>query len=116
MDVINCKRAIRAAGEALLSVVPKNLRSSLPGHFDSAGVIEDAQVLREFGRFYIQVLAVHVAAARLTSRGILIFRKRGCDIFVQDVGEVRFPALGEHVRAAISHENAIHPRAKAALA
>jgi len=52
----------------------------------------------------------------LTSRRILILRKRVGDVFVQSVGEVRFPTLGEHVRRTIEHENAIHYRGKAALA
>jgi hypothetical protein len=115
MDVIDSKWAIGTAGEALPSVESQNLRSPLPGHFDGAGLVGNTQAFREFSRFYIQGLAVQVAAARLTSRGIFILDKRGCEVFIQDVGEVRFPTLGEDFGCAIRDEDTIDRDAKAAL-
>jgi hypothetical protein len=105
MDVINSKGTIRAAGETFLSVEPENLPPSFSGRFDSAGLIGNAQALREFVRLHVEGFAMQVAAARLTSRRILILRKRGCEIFIQDAGKIRFPTLREDVRAAIEHQN-----------
>jgi hypothetical protein len=61
-------------------------------------------------------LAVQVAAAGLTLRGALVVRKRGYDIFIEEIGEIGFPALREYVRPAIGSKNATQPGTEAALA
>ena len=50
---------------------------------------------------------MQVAAAGLTLRGALVVRKRGCDIFIEEIGEIGFPTLREYVRPAIGHKNTL---------
>ena len=59
---------------------------------------------------------MQIVAAGSTARRVFILGQRGCLVFIQDIGEIGFPALREHVRGAVEHEKAIDLSAKAALA
>ena len=59
---------------------------------------------------------MQIVAAGSTARRVFILDERGCEIFIEDVGEVRFPTLREHFGCAIGDEDAIDRGAEAALA
>jgi hypothetical protein len=59
---------------------------------------------------------MEIVATRSTARRILILRKRGREIIIQEAGKIGFPTLREHIRATIEQENAAYLCAEAALA
>lgn len=59
---------------------------------------------------------MQVAAAGFTLRRALVVRKRGCNIFIEEIGEIRFPTLRKYVWSAIGRKNTIQPGAETALA